>query len=200
VRRGELGVGAGIVYDSDAAAEYAECQLKARFLTGLPNGFEIFETMRATPGSGVRHRQRHLQRLAASARYFGFAMRRRPTPTLDTACAMLAPGSTAYRLRLALNPSGAFSVQHAPLAPVSDPVRVLLADDATSADDLFLRHKTSIRTRYDAAWRDAEAQGAFDTLFFNERGELTEGGRSNVFVRVDGQWLTPALAAACCQA
>jgi para-aminobenzoate synthetase/4-amino-4-deoxychorismate lyase len=76
---------------------------------------------------------------------------------------------------------------------VSDPVRVLLADDATSADDLFLRHKTSIRTRYDAAWRDAEAQGAFDTLFFNERGELTEGGRSNVFVRVDGQWLTPAL-------
>jgi para-aminobenzoate synthetase/4-amino-4-deoxychorismate lyase len=194
VRRGEMGVGAGIVFDSDAAEEYAECQLKARFLTGLQNDFEIFETMRATPGSGVRHRQRHLQRLAASARYFGFAWDvAAANAYLDTACAMLAPGSAAYRLRLALNPSGAFSVQHAPLAPVSDPVRVLLADDATSADDLFLRHKTSIRTRYDAAWRDAEAQGAFDTLFFNERGELTEGGRSNVFVRVDGQWLTPAL-------
>jgi para-aminobenzoate synthetase/4-amino-4-deoxychorismate lyase len=106
---------------------------------------------------------------------------------------MLAPSSPAYRLRLALSPSGAFSVQHAPLTPLTEPVRVLLAADATSADDLFLRHKTSIRTRYDAAWRDAEAQGAFDTLFFNERGELTEGGRSNVFVRVDGRWLTPPL-------
>jgi len=35
--------------------------------------------------------------------------------------------------------------------------------------------------------------GAFDTLFFNERGELTEGGRSNVFVRIGGRWYTPPL-------
>jgi para-aminobenzoate synthetase/4-amino-4-deoxychorismate lyase len=35
VRQGELGVGAGIVHDSDPASEYAECQLKASFLTGL---------------------------------------------------------------------------------------------------------------------------------------------------------------------
>ena len=30
-------------------------------------------------------------------------------------------------------------------------------------------------------------------LFFNERGELTEGGRSNVFVKLDGCWHTPPL-------
>ena len=34
-RRGEMGVGAGIVLDSDPHDEFAECQLKARFLTGL---------------------------------------------------------------------------------------------------------------------------------------------------------------------
>ena len=192
VRRGEMGVGAGIVFDSDAAGEYAECKLKARFLTGLQNDFELFETMRATPGGGVRHRARHLQRMAASARYFGFPWDVAAAQAyLDTACAMLEPQHAAYRLRLALNPSGAFSVQHAPLMPLAEPVRVLLADDQTASNDLFLRHKTSIRQRYDAAWRDAEAQGAFDTLFFNERGELTEGGRSNVFVRVAGRWLTP---------
>ena len=194
VRRGEMGVGAGIVFDSDPKEEYAECQLKARFLTGLQNDFEIFETMRATPGGGVRHRERHLKRLAASAVYFGFSWDAAAADAyLDTACAMLAPENPAYRLRLALSPSGAFSVQHAPLTPLTEPVKVLLAADATSADDLFLRHKTSIRTRYDAAWRDAEAQGAFDTLFFNERNELTEGGRSNVFVRIGGRWLTPPL-------
>jgi para-aminobenzoate synthetase/4-amino-4-deoxychorismate lyase len=30
-------------------------------------------------------------------------------------------------------------------------------------------------------------------LFFNERGELTEGGRSNVFVMLEGRWWTPPL-------
>lgn len=202
VRRGEMGVGAGIVFDSDAAGEYAECQLKARFLTGLKNDFEIFETMYATPQGGVRHRARHLKRLAASAAYFGYAWDEAAANAyLDTACRMLADDAhkppaavAAYRLRLALGPSGAFSVQHAPLAPLAQPVRVLLAGDATASGDLFLRHKTSVRARYDAAWRDAEAQGAFDTLFFNERGELTEGGRSSVFVRIDGRWLTPSLA------
>jgi para-aminobenzoate synthetase / 4-amino-4-deoxychorismate lyase len=34
-RRGEMGIGAGIVHDSEPAAEYAECELKAHFLTGL---------------------------------------------------------------------------------------------------------------------------------------------------------------------
>ncbi len=196
VRHGEMGVGAGIVFDSNAGDEYAECKLKARFLTGLQNDVEIFETMRATPGGGVRHRERHLKRLAASATYFGFPWDAKAADAyLDTACTMLEPQHAAYRLRLALSPSGAFSVQHAPLSPLTEPVRVLLADDNTSSADLFLRHKTSIRQRYDIAWRDAEAQGAFDTLFFNERGELTEGGRSNVFVRVNGQWLTPPLSA-----
>lgn len=192
LRKGEMGVGAGIVFDSDPLEEYAECQLKARFLTGLKNDFEIFETMRATR-DGARHRQRHLARLAASAKYFGFSWDAAAADAyLDTACAMLDAGID-YRLRLALSPSGAFSVQHAPLAPLAEPVRVLLAPDATHSGDLFLRHKTSIRTRYDAAWREAEAKDAFDTLFFNERGELTEGGRSNVFVRVAGRWLTPPL-------
>jgi para-aminobenzoate synthetase/4-amino-4-deoxychorismate lyase len=194
VRRGEMGVGAGIVFDSDIQEEFAECQLKARVLTGLQNDFDIFETMRATPGGGVPHRERHLKRLAASAAYFGFPWDAAAANAyIDTACAMLEPSSAVYRLRLALSPSGAFSVQHAPLIPLTEPVRVLTAADATNSDDLFLRHKTSVRARYDQAWRDAEAQGAFDTLFFNERGELTEGGRSNVFVRVDGRWLTPPL-------
>jgi para-aminobenzoate synthetase/4-amino-4-deoxychorismate lyase len=78
---------------------------------------------------------------------------------------------------------------------LNEPVTLLLADEATHAHDVFLRHKTSIRSRYDAAWRAAESEGAFDTLFFNERGELTEGGRSNVFVKIAGRWYTPPLSA-----
>ncbi|MEC5159961.1 MULTISPECIES: aminodeoxychorismate synthase component I [unclassified Janthinobacterium] len=194
VRAGEMGVGAGIVYDSDAADEYAECQLKAGFLTGLTNDFELFESMHASRDGGCRHVGLHLARLAASARYFGFECDlARARATLDAACAALAPG-LAFRLRLALTQNGALNLQSGALTALAEPVRLLLAEDATRADDLFLRHKTSVRARYDAAWRAAEAQGAFDTLFFNERGELTEGGRSNVFVKLDGRWHTPPLA------
>jgi len=194
VRHGEMGVGAGIVHDSDAAAEYAECRLKAGFLTGLANDFEIFETMYATRADGCRHLARHLARLQASCACFGYLF----DPELaragtQAAVAVLPPG-LPHRLRLAVKADGEVVVQSAALAPLPDaPVRLLLADTPVQSDDLFLRHKTSVRARYDAAWRAAEAVGAFDTLFFNERGELTEGGRSNVFVRIGGRWYTPPL-------
>ncbi len=193
IRRGEMGVGAGIVFDSDAAEEFAECQLKARFLTGLQNEFEIFETMLASQHDGAQHQSRHLARLATSAQYFGYPWDAAAAQAaLTQACASM-DAQQQYRLRLALNASGTFSVQQAAMTPLTTPLRVLLAPDVTSASDLFLRHKTSIRNRYDAAWRAAEAQGAFDMLFFNERGELTEGGRSNVLVQLDGRWFTPPL-------
>ncbi|MGZ5199364.1 MAG: aminodeoxychorismate synthase component I [Telluria sp.] len=193
VRRGEMGVGAGIVFDSEAHSEYAECQLKARFLTGLPNEFELFETIRASYEDGPRHLDAHLERIAASCAYFGFPFERDSArAAVVDACLALAPG--LHRIRLSVDRSGQPKVQSAPLpANPAEPVRVLLADETTRSDDLFLRHKTSIRSRYDAAWRGAEAKGAFDALFFNERGELTEGGRSNVFVRIGGRWYTPPL-------
>ncbi|SDB83083.1 aminodeoxychorismate synthase component I [Paraburkholderia lycopersici] len=199
-RRGEMGVGAGIVLDSVAADEYEECRLKARFLTDADPGIECFETMYATRAQGVRHVERHLARLAASAAWLGFpcdvaALRAR----IDETCAAFADDDAPHRLRLALGKSGAATLGSAPLAPLAhDTVNVLLAADrglppVASADALLLC-KTTRRAEFDRAWREAEALGAFDMLFFNERGELTEGGRSNVFVKIDGAWWTPPLA------
>jgi len=193
LRRGEMGVGAGIVLDSDPLDEFAECQLKARFLTGLTNDFELFETLHASRDYGCRQQERHLARLAASCAYFGFIWDADAArAALQAACAA-RPDDVPFRLRLALRQDGQFTVQSGALTVLPDTVNILLAPDATTADDLFLRHKSSVRARYDAAWRAAEAQGGFDMLFFNERGELTEGGRSNVFVRLDGRWHTPPL-------
>jgi para-aminobenzoate synthetase/4-amino-4-deoxychorismate lyase len=42
--------------------------------------------------------------------------------------------------------------------------------------------------------REAERDGAFDSLFFSESGWLVEGGRSSVFVKLQGRWFTPPLA------
>ncbi len=192
LRRGRMGVGAGIVYDSNSQEEIEECRLKARFLTGLAQPFSLFETMHAERGAGCRHVERHMERLLASVAYFGFPQAEGEIrAALDAACAALAYGP--HRLRLALHPDARIEITHAPLNALAGPVRVLLSEQPPAVDDLFLRHKTTVRSDYDAGWRAAEAQGAFDTLFCNARGELTEGGRSNVFVKLDGRWITPAL-------
>ncbi|MBR8304819.1 aminodeoxychorismate synthase component I [Burkholderia cenocepacia] len=198
-RRGTMGVGAGIVLDSVAADEYAECELKARFLTDADPGFQLFETTAATRADGIRHLDRHLARLQRSADAFGFrfdadALRRE----IDARCAALG-GDGAYRMKLTLAKDGTIEIVAAPLKPLpAGPVGVLLAAAhgfaPTRASDALLLHKTTRRAEYDRAWQAAEALGGFDMLFVNERGEVTEGGRSNLFVKLDGQWVTPPLA------
>lgn len=197
--RGTMGVGAGIVLDSVAADEYAECQLKASFLTGAEPGFELFETMYGTRDEGVRHLSRHLARLSASAAALGFRLddENEIRAQITEKCAAL-PAQIPHRMRLALSKNGAVQLTAAVLTPLADStVGVLLGPDhafpVMHADDPLLRHKTTRRAEYDRGWREAEARGAFDTLFFNERGELTEGGRSNVFVKLAGRWWTPPL-------
>ncbi|MCO1341639.1 aminodeoxychorismate synthase component I [Burkholderia multivorans] len=198
-RRGTMGVGAGIVLDSVAADEYAECELKARFLTDADPGFQLFETTCATRADGIRHVDRHLARLQRSADAFGFrfdadALRR----AIDARCAAL-DGDGPYRMKLSLAKDGTLDIVAAALKPLpAGSVRVWLAADhgfaPTRANDGLLLHKTTRRADYDRAWQAAEALGGFDMLFVNERGELTEGGRSNLFVKLDGQWVTPPLA------
>ncbi|CAE6810070.1 aminodeoxychorismate synthase component I [Paraburkholderia aspalathi] len=197
--QGKMGVGAGIVLDSVAADEYAECQLKASFLTGAEPGFELFETMYATREEGVRHLSRHLARLSASAATLGFKLDDENDIRAQIAekCAAL-PMQTPHRMRLALSKDGTLQITTVVLTPLVDAtVGVLLGPDhnfpTMDANDPLLRHKTTRRAAYDRGWREAEAKGAFDTLFFNERGELTEGGRSNVFVKLAGRWWTPPL-------
>ena len=193
LRRGVMGVGAGIVYDSVAHEEFAECQLKAKFLTGLQAQFELFETMYATHEGGCRHRYHHLERLRKSANYFGFIWEEsKINRLLQDACDALPP-QIPHRLRLRLNPQGQVEISTGVLNPLSTQPKVLLADQPTDSNDLFLQHKTSIRECYDNAWKKAEQHGAFDMLFFNEQGHLTEGGRSNVLLLKEGRWLTPPL-------
>lgn len=191
----KLGIGAGITYSSQAADEWAECQLKASFLKRLVKPLGLFETMRATPPTGVAYLERHLDRLQGSAKALGLAFERDAArDAVMTACQTLDP-DIEHRVKLELNPDGQLRVTSGQLTPIACPVDVLLAPERMTSTNGLLRHKTSDRAHYDAAWQQAEKQGAFDMLFFNERDELTEGGRSNVFVKLDGRWYTPPVQA-----
>jgi para-aminobenzoate synthetase/4-amino-4-deoxychorismate lyase len=71
--------------------------------------------------------------------------------------------------------------------------RVMIATHRTASEDRFLFHKTTHRQSYDKELARARAAECDDTLFFNERDELTEGAIHNVVLVKNGVYLTPAL-------
>ena len=190
--RASLGVGSGIVIDSEPGREYAECLLKSRFLTGFDPGFELIETMRLEFGT-YPLLTLHLERLAASAQALGFACN---VPALAAALTEHSSACAAgiHRVRLTLAHDGQYRIDLAEMTDDGPPCQVVLADERLDADNYLLRHKTSARSLYDQALARLAAQpDVFDAIFLNTRGEVCEGARSNVFVERGGVLLTPPL-------
>ncbi len=208
----EIGIGGGVVHDSEAKAEYAEALLKMRFLQQCysrgsgdlrpadpPENIRLIETMRWEKGKGIWLEERHRARLTASATHFGFIC------DGDKIFAALedhakAQGAPVLRVRLLLNRAGDFEITSVslPETPVNAPDKVLrfrLAGQPVDAASWQLAHKTTAREFYDDARKGAQAEGCDEILFFNSKGELTEGSFTNLFVRIPGEekLLTPPL-------
>jgi len=188
--RARIGLGSGVVADSEAAAEYAECLAKGAFLDHARRDCDLIETMRYEPEGGIRRIEFHMQRLRASARALGF--------TLDTHLARdrlnmaVMPEAGARRVRLLLSRTGEVSVQVAPVPPApAEPVTVRVVPLPVPVWDARLRHKTTDRSFYDAARAES---GAFEVLFVRPDGRLTEGSFTSLFVPRDGRLVTPPLA------
>jgi len=192
---GVMGIGSGVVWDSDAGAEYDECLLKAQFLTGADRGdFELIETMRWE--GAIRLLDLHIGRLRGSAHYFGFPFEEARFREAVAGAAAGFSEEEAYKVRATLDRSGRLSVTTHRLAPA--PVGmwcVVLAEERIDTEDLFFYHKTTRRDFYEAAFRRAQAQGYDEVLFLNERGEVAEGSRTNVFIRKGDTLYTPPAAA-----
>ncbi|KAB2921399.1 MAG: aminodeoxychorismate synthase component I, partial [Dechloromonas sp.] len=186
-----LGVGSGIVADSQPAAEWQECLLKARFLRACDPGLRLIETLRCEQGN-YPHLAGHLARLQRSAEWFGFPL---DLEALRKALAAVV-SDDVRRVRVTLGRDGVAEVSSYPLdGGPAGPRLAVLAAQRIAADDPLRGHKTTERAVYDAALQALAGEPAiFDAVFLNERGEVAEGARSNVFVERDGVLLTPPLA------
>jgi para-aminobenzoate synthetase/4-amino-4-deoxychorismate lyase len=186
--RGRLHVGSGIVADSSANSEYAECWLKARFLTELPCDFAILETLLLQRGE-LQLIDAHLNRLKASARFFGFEYSESHIRAALHDTQKKRPEGP-HRVRLTLEKDGKIDVQVQALIDLPERLSFVIARERMDSSDPLLRHKTTARSLYDRVLRRLKTE-CFDALFFNEREELTEGARSNVFLMKNGKWFTP---------
>lgn len=188
--RARIGVGSGITIDSDAAAEYQECHDKTAFLRHPPD-IGLIETLRVADGV-PQQLDAHLARLAASADALGL-----PCDAAALRAAVIAhcaDANSAHRLKITLQHDGTPQIDLAPLDAIAGDVFVLEHPTPLPDRDPLRRHKTTHRAHLDRIWQAAVANGAFDALLYNESGELLEGARSSVFLRIDGAWYTPPLA------
>jgi para-aminobenzoate synthetase/4-amino-4-deoxychorismate lyase len=186
---GSLGVGSGITWYSEPDAEFEECLAKGLFAQKTRPAFTLIESLLFEAGSGFFLLDRHLKRLADSARYFGFAMNMCAAQTKleDSAEAI----SGRAKVRLILSRDGALSVEVEPLVcpTASETSWITFADVRVDSSHQFLYHKTSNRELYR---RELEMRpGCVDIIFLNERNEVTEGANNNIVVRKGGMLVTP---------
>ena len=191
--RGSLarcGIGSGITSGSEPAAEWQEWQAKRGFLERASAPFELLETLALLDGS-FQNLERHLKRMAESAAHFKFAC---DLGTLRAELQVIAlqRATGDWRVRLLLAANGSVRAEAFALTARGTPVNLQLAQrPLPEAHSEFVRYKTTRRAHYEAfAPQDA---AVFDTVLYNEAGEITECTRGNIAALVDGRWITPPL-------
>jgi para-aminobenzoate synthetase/4-amino-4-deoxychorismate lyase len=169
-----FGVGGGVTIDSTAEREYEECLVKSRFLHAKPVEFQLFESILLEDGNYFLLEE-HLERLEASARFFGFETR----INADLERIAIENRRGSYKLKLTLWKDGSIETQVTPLELLNEIKQVALATEPVDSSDRFLYHKTTRR------------RGGDDLIFWNERGEVTESSIANLVVPIDGELFTP---------
>ena len=187
------GVGSGIVWDSTAADEYAECHLKSQVLVERRPSFELLESLLWTPDEGFFLLDLHLDRLADSAQYFSYPFDEQAIRLHLTELVQVLTEPQKIRLLLARDGEVTSQVNSLGYRSNVKPVRVCLAEIAVDSHDVWLYHKTSRRKMYEEAL--AACPEGYDVILWNERGEITEASSSNVIVELGGRLITPPVSA-----
>lgn len=175
-------VGGGIVWDSDIFEEWQETHTKIRFLRSLQLEFQLVETIKIE-NAELFLGDLHFKRLQNSAKELGFKF----NPDI----LKIKPEKDGI-LRILLSHNGDFEVQYLPLKETGTN-KVILSKTPVNSGEELLQHKTTYRPWYDLSMKKIKNGDVYDEIFMNERGELTEGARSNILLEIDGVFYTPPL-------
>ena len=187
--KARLGLGSGLVVDSEPSNEWDECLLKGDFVRREAQDFDLIETMGFDPSEGIVELDRHLDRMKDSAEDLGFQFDRHAARN-ELQAATFGRKQRAM-VRLLLSRSGAMAIQLKTYDdPEEVPVRVAVRPLPVDPSDFRLRYKTTDRRFLDLTRQQA---GEYETVFVDPEGQLTEGSRTSLFVEREGRLLTPPL-------
>lgn len=194
--KGELGIGGAIVADSVSEHEYDECLLKAEFLTKAHPRFDLIESIGWSKSSGFDQLGDHLDRLEKSADYFSFNFdRETSTRQLQEHAKYLDVGEEdRIKVRLLLSKTGSVSItsELVPKLDIANIQTIVISAKSVDRHEPEYFHKTTLRSLYDTELQAKRLEtGCFDVVFTNDKGEITEGSFTNIFVKKDGILCTP---------
>jgi len=187
--RGLLHVGGGIVADSTAGAEWAEILTKRTFFASIAPAYALIETMLCEGDGTIAYLEPHLTRLRRACDDLHFPYDDR---AIRDALRERAADERGI-LRMQLESDGRFEITAREARLLAEPVVCGFAAERVASNEPLQGYKTTWRPHYDAALASAERRGWFDAILCNERDELADGARSNVFVRSGASLLTPPL-------
>ncbi|MCJ8276255.1 MAG: bifunctional chorismate-binding protein/class IV aminotransferase, partial [Bdellovibrionales bacterium] len=182
-----MGLGGGVLYDSNTASEYQEIKDKAQFLHKINNEFFLFETMLFD--QTLHNKELHLNRMRNSAKDLDFIY---PEQQINKELSKLS-FQKAYRLKLCLFPNGQWTLESQLLESSNSEKFIRWSPTIMRSTDKMLQHKNSLRDVYDKEWKVAQAEGFYDIIYTNENNHVTEASRHNIFIEKNGQLFTPPL-------
>lgn len=193
---GELGIGGAIVADSEVENEYDECLLKAEFLSRPYPKFELIESIGWTQKDGYGYLEDHLDRLQRSANYYSFLYNRRElVEKLNEHAGFLSlTDKDRYKVRVLLSKRGSISIASENISMVfkDELPKITLATPPVNSGNPIYFHKTTCRNFYENELRQKQQEtGCFDVIFHNEKGEITEGSFTNIFIKKADVFYTP---------
>lgn len=172
-------VGGAIVWDSTAKEEWEETLTKIKF---LKPDFQLVETILVKNGK-MKYKTAHFNRIKRSAKELGFEF----NPKIYE----IKPEKDGI-LRVLLSSNGDFEQQYLPVKP-NKTNEIAISKITVNSKELMLYHKTTYRPWYAETIKRIKTDEIFDEIFFNEKGELTEGARSNIVLQIDNKWYTPPI-------
>lgn len=168
-------VGGAIVWDSDTQDEWEETLTKTKFLN---DEFQIIETVKIENGT-ILFEKEHFERMQKTAEHFGFKFK---TPEIIK--------TDNGMLRILLNRDGEIKTELKKITPAKT-FKIAISPIIQNSKNEFLYYKTTYRPWYYDSFQRIKNGEIYDEIFFNEKGELTEGARSNIVLQLNGNLYTP---------
>ncbi|BDQ02089.1 aminodeoxychorismate synthase component I [Ignavibacterium sp.] len=192
MKKGTIGLGSGVVWDSKPEKEYNEVLLKSNFLIKPEPYFEIFETARVENGE-VTFLTDHLQRMKQAADYFLFNYDEKKIVKKINNELKTLDANKVYRLKIILNKTGKVELQIQEFTQKKSVIKIILSKNKINSLNKFQYFKTTNRKLYDEEYNHFKAKGFFDVIYLNENENVSEGSITNIFIRKGNVITTPTV-------
>ena len=97
------------------------------------------------------------------------------------------------KIRLSLAKWGKIKIDVSDILKPSKDISVIISQNKINSTDKFRYFKTTNRKLYDDEYALYNSKGFYEVLYQNEKDEIAEGSRTNIFYRKGTNWFTPAL-------